>query len=304
MRAYAPIIVFVYKRKEHTKKCLDALSQNQNAGSHDLYIFADGARTEAEQKDVQDVRNLIRKYEGSSSFHKVVIKESDVNKGLAKSINEGVSAIISQYGRAIVVEDDLITSKDFLTYMNGALDYYDSDERIGSISGSTYPVKGLENYPFDVYAIKKGECWGWGTWKRVWQNVDWSIMDFQHYKKNRKLRRKFNSLEYGLDNMLVNQMEGKIDSWAVRWCYHLFKNDLMTVYPRTSKALNIGLDGSGTHCHQAFGLEKNFAVSNETIFMHVEYDKKLAKEVAKYESRQTWIGRRIMSVLFGVFSRR
>lgn len=56
--------------------------------------------------------------------------------------------------------------------------------------------------------------------------------------------------------MLVNQMEGKIDSWAVRWCYHLFKNDLMTVYPRTSKALNIGLDGSGTHCHQAFGLEK------------------------------------------------
>ena len=55
-------------------------------------------------------------------------------------------------------------------------------------------------------------------------------------------------IEYGLDKMLVMQMNGKIDSWAVRWCYHLFFHNLLTVYPKVSKTLNIGFDGSGTHC--------------------------------------------------------
>ena len=48
-----------------------------------------------------------------SNFKRVIIEESSKNKGLAKSIIEGVSEIINQYGKAIVVEDDLITAPDF-----------------------------------------------------------------------------------------------------------------------------------------------------------------------------------------------
>lgn len=301
MKTFAPVILFVFKREEHTRKCLEALNENENVQNHDLYIFADGARNEAEEEDVGKVRRLIREFEGQSRFHSVNILESDRNKGLARSIIGGVTEVINQYGKAIVVEDDLITSKDFLTYMDGALDYYEADEKIGSISGSTYPVKGLRNCQFDVYAIKKGECWGWGTWAEVWNQVDWSVSDFKQYMEDAKMRREFDSLEYGLDKMLCNQMEGKIDSWAVRWCYHLFRRGLLTVYPKESKALNIGLDGSGTHCSQDFNLDRGFGTGTNVHFVPVEYSRSLAKEVARYERDQVGIGTKILGKLKQVF---
>lgn len=283
---YTPVILFVFKRKEHTEKCLCALNKNDEANYHDLYIFADGARNQKEIRDVEKVRTLIRDFKKQNNFRRVIIEESPENKGLAKSIIEGVSKVINQYGKAIIVEDDLITSPDFLTYMENALYFYEKDETVGSISGSTYPVKELSKYPFDVYAIKKGECWGWGTWAEIWNQVDWEVKDFEKYFSNKKLRRNFDSLEYGLDNMLCNQMSGKIDSWAVRWCYFLFKNNLLTIYPRESKALNIGLDGTGTHCNQDFKLDKGFGRGKHVEFIPAEYDKRIARKVAIYERSQ------------------
>ncbi len=38
----------------------------------------------------------------------------------------GVSEIINKYGKVIVLEDDLITTPDFLAYMNEGLNYYDA----------------------------------------------------------------------------------------------------------------------------------------------------------------------------------
>ena len=283
---YTPVILFVFKREEHTEKCLWALNQNDEAKYHDLYIFADGARNQDEIKEVETVRALVHDFVKHSNFKRVIIEESSKNKGLAKSIIEGVSEIINQYGKAIVVEDDLITAPDFLTYMENALDFYREDKKVGSISGSTYPIKELLEYPFDVYAIKKGEGWGWGTWAEVWNQVDWEVKEFEEYFSNKRLRREFDSLEYGLDNMLCNQMSGKIDSWAVRWCYFLFRNDLLTIYPRESKALNIGLDGSGTHCNQDFKLDKGFGRGKYVEFIPAKYSERLAKKVAIYERSQ------------------
>lgn len=304
MIEYAPVIVFVFKRPEHTRKCLQALDNNYDAKNHDLFIFADGARNEAEKKGVDDVRYMVRKYSKNSHFNHVTIKENDRNRGLANSIIEGVTQVIREYGCAIVVEDDLVTSRNFLLYMNGALSYYENDGRVGSVSASTYPVKGLEHYPFDVYMIKKGECWGWGTWNKNWEKVDWLVSDFLEYRKDRKQRKAFNALENGLDGMLINQMEGKIDSWAVRWCYYLFKNDLLTVYPKISKALNIGFDGSGTHCNRDYGLKKSFGPSNKTHFIPAEYNAKLAKQVAEYETCQLGILSRLMMFFAGIMKNR
>ena len=60
---------------------------------------------------------------------------SEVNKGLAKSIISGVSEILDKYGKAIVVEDDLYTSRSFLRFMNDMLNKYELDERVMQVSG-------------------------------------------------------------------------------------------------------------------------------------------------------------------------
>ncbi len=245
----APVILFVYNRLDKTKQTLDALNNNVGVEETDLIIYADGAKNIEGREAVMAVRNYIENvFAPISRFRSVKLIKREKNRGLAASIIDGVTEVITQYGTAIVVEDDLLTSVDFLNYMNGALSFYKDMRQIGSISGYTEPIKYLKKYKKDIFITRKGECWGWATWKDRWVTVDWKVSDFESYYRDENRRKAFNSIGGGLDNMLCLQMEGKLDSWAVRWCYHLFSNNMLTVYPRVSKTRNIGMDGSGTHC--------------------------------------------------------
>lgn len=244
----APVALFVYKRVDKLIECLTALEKNHGARETILYIFCDGPKKKEDTIAVQQVREYIHAYKNKDKFKDIYVIESEANKGLANSIIGGVTEVVNKHGKVIVVEDDLITTQDFLQYMNDALDFYEDMKEYGSISAYTLPMKQLDKYPKDIYVTRKGECWGWGTWQDRWNKVDWSVSDYEEYYNDKKRRKEFDSIEYGLDRMLVMQMEGKIDSWAVRWCYHLFFHNLLTVYPKVSKTLNIGFDGSGTHC--------------------------------------------------------
>lgn len=281
----APVILFVYNRLDKTKQTLCALNENVGVEETDLIIFADGAKKIDEREKVIEVRNYIEnEFVVMSRFHRVKLIKSDLNKGLANSIIEGVTEVIKQYGEAIVVEDDLVTSKDFINYMNSALEYYRDIPTIGSISGYTAPIKYLKRYKRDVFITRKGECWGWATWKDRWLEVDWEVSDFVEYYKDMMKRREFNSIGGGLDNMLCLQMEGKLDSWAVRWCYHLFCNKLLTVYPRVSKTYNIGMDGSGTHCTATNRYDIQLSNTIKTCnFELLSVNRKIEQEIARFE---------------------
>lgn len=245
---YTPVVLFVYNRKDKLIKCLESLDNNIDARNTDIYIYADGPKGLADKEQVDEVRNYLDTYYAKSNFKSVTIKKSAYNKGLAESIIFGVTEVIRIAGQVIVVEDDLITAKDFLQYMNGALEYYKDKQKYGSISAYTPNLKALDKYNKDIYVTGKGECWGWGTWENRWKEVDWNVSTFSDYLNNKTKRKEFEKLQYGLDVMLRRQMKGEIDSWAVRWCYYLFENNLLTVYPRKSRVLNKGLDGSGTNC--------------------------------------------------------
>lgn len=281
----APVILFVYRRVEKTKECLAALEANYGVEKSDLIIYADGSKGEKDIKDVLEVRNYLREYQTKSLFRKVEIIEAEKNQGLANSIIKGVTEVINRYEKAIIVEDDLITAPDFLQYMNEALDFYENIKEYGSISAYTCPVRQLKKYKKDIYVTRKGECWGWATWKDRWEKVDWSVSQFDSYINNSELRKQFNELQFGIDNMLCDWKEGRVDSWAVRWCFHLFMEKLLTVYPRISKTKNIGFDGTGTNCGDNFEDKgKEFAVNLKKCHFEVlGIDYKLEHAVSIYE---------------------
>ncbi len=282
---YSPIVLFAYKRADKLKQCLEALEKNNDTEKSDIYIFCDGPKNEKEYQDVQEVRKYLTVYKQDSSFKKVEIIKNTVNKGLANSIIDGVTEVINIYGRVIVLEDDIITTNDFIRYMNGALEFYENFHQYGSISAYTLPIEGLKKYEKDVYVTRKGDCWGWGTWKNRWEKVDWAVSDFESYSKNKKIRKQFESLQTGIDHMLEMQVCGEIDSWAVRWCYFLFKNNLLTVYPKASRSFNIGVDGTGTHCGNISEIYKfeETEYSEQCRYEILGIDKKLEKEASLYE---------------------
>jgi len=271
----SPIVLFVYNRKEHTKKTVEALQQNSLAKESDLFVFSDGAKKPENQKDVEDVRNYIKSIDG---FKKIKIFESEKNLGLAKSIINGVTKIVNEYGKVIVLEDDIVTSKYFLEYMNRGLDIYEKDEQVISIHGYIYPIE--EKLP-ETFFIKGADCWGWATWKRGWDLFESDGKKLLAELKEKKLIKEFDfSGSFPYSNMLKAQIAGKNNSWAVRWYASAFLKNKLTLYPKESLVYNIGLDKSGTHC------------GSEDIFNKTDTVDDIKIEINKIEIKENSIARK------------
>lgn len=241
----APVVMFVYNRLDSVEQTIENLKRNELANQTDLFIYSDAAKKEKQVENVKRVREYIHKIDGFKSVH---IVEAKKNKGLAKSVITGVTEIINERGKVIVVEDDLITAPQFLSFMNDALQFYENEKTIWSISGYQFPFEIPGTYTKSVYTAYRSSSWGWATWKDRWETIDWKIQDYSSYKYNPIKIAKFCRGGTDLDKMLRYQMQGKIDSWAIRWCYNQYKQDKLTIYPTKSLVNSIGTDGRGTHC--------------------------------------------------------
>ena len=238
----APIVLFVYNRLEHTKQTLEALQNNELAKVSELFIYSDAAKNEDNIEKVQKVREYIKSIDG---FKKVTIIEREKNWGLANSIIDGVTRIVNEYGKIIVLEDDLVTSQYFLKYMNEALEMYKDEKRIASIHGYIYPIDGLP----ETFFIKGADCWGWATWNRAWKAFEPDGKKLLEDLQSKKLEREadFNN-SYNFTKMLKDQIAGNNNSWAIRWYMSAFLKDMLTLYPGESYVQNIGFDCNATHC--------------------------------------------------------
>lgn len=239
-----PVAIFTFTKLEPLKQTIQALAKNNHAKNTELFVFSDGPKNEYIKSKVDHVRDYIRTIEG---FKKVNTSFATINKGLANSIIEGVSQVLEKYDSVIVLEDDLITSPNFLTFMNQALEFYRDYENIISISGYSPPVKVPVGYKNDNYFTLRASSWGWATWKDRWAKVDWQVKAYPHFQNNFKARRRFNYMGSDMTGMMKKQMNGKLDSWAIRWCFHQFQYELYTVFPIESKINNIGFDSNATH---------------------------------------------------------
>lgn len=233
----APVVVFAFKRIDLLSKTLEALSQNYLALDSDLIVFSDGPNKESDIKQIEYVRSYLSTITG---FKSIKIINSSSNKGLANSIIGGVSEVLRDYDRVIVLEDDLVTSRNFLNYMNEALNYYENNTKVFSIAGFSIPI--VNESEVDVYFTQRSNSTGWATWKDRWEKIDWEVSDYINFKKNKSRRKKFNKMGSDMCHMLDKQMKGRLNSWAIRWCYHQFKYDLFSVHPYKSKIVNIGFD--------------------------------------------------------------
>jgi len=238
----APIALFAYNRLPHLQRTVAALQNNLTATEADLFIFSDGASTNEAEAQVKAVREYSKTIRG---FKSVSIITRHVNYGLGKNIIDGVSEMLLQFDKVIVVEDDLVTSPHFLNYMNEALEIYEDEERVISIHGYLYPVK--QKLP-ESFFIRGADCLGWATWKRAWKFFE---SDGQKLLDAIQLSGEvdvFNYMGcYPYLGMLKDQIEGKNNSWAIRWYASAFTNNMYTLFPGRSLVYHAGGDGSGTN---------------------------------------------------------
>jgi Glycosyl transferase family 2 len=244
MEKLAPIALFVYNRPNHTRQTIEALQLNSEAKNSDLYIFSDAAKNEAAKTAVNEVRDYIKQVSG---FRKVNIVERDSNWGLANSVIDGVTHLCNEFGKVVVLEDDLVVSPHFLEFMNSGLAKYEFDEKVMQIAGYMFPIN-LKTSE-DAFFMPLTSSWGWATWKRAWQHFDPSAKGYELLVKNSTLKRSFDiDAKYPYFKMLESQINNKVDSWAIRWYLSVFLLNGLVLYPRESLVENFGFDGSGVNC--------------------------------------------------------
>lgn len=239
----APVALFAYMRPDHLATTVRTLACNPEAARTQLTVFCDGAKKPQHQSGVDAVRRLAASIQG---FASVTVVAREHNFGLAANVIDGVTRVVGEHGRVIVVEDDLMLSPYFLRYMNDALDRYTNDDRVISVHGYVYPVQRM--LP-EAFFLRGADCWGWGTWRRGWAlfNPDGQILLNELKQRNLIKAFDFNGA-YGYSQMLESQIQGTNDSWAIRWHASAFLADKLTLYPGRSLVHNIGNDSSGTHC--------------------------------------------------------
>lgn len=234
----APIALFVYRRPDHTRRTIAALRACPEFTESPVVVFSDGPRDDAARAAVKETRTIV-----STLLPDARIVEAQTNRGLAESIIAGVSALTEEFGRVIVVEDDLIVAPDFLTFLNAGLEHYADNAPVMQISGHMF---GVDVGP-DPVLLPFISTWGWGTWARAWRQFDADTDDLDRLLRNRDVRTKFNlDGSYNYFAMLQRQRAGTVDSWGIRWYGSVFRKNGLTVYPPRSRVLNVGFD-EGTH---------------------------------------------------------
>lgn len=240
----APVILFAYKRPRELKATIQALQVNYLAPESDLYIFADAAKRPEDAPKVAEVRQLLDSVSGFRTIHR---DYATTNIGCADSVIRGISQVLEKHPTAIIVEDDLITTPNFLDYMNQGLVQYADSKQVYSVAGYTFPFQKPSGYAMDAYFIPRHSPWGWATWSDRWQSIDWDMTDYPAFIQDRQQQRAFMQGGSDLLGMLRDQMEGRADAWDIRFCYNRFKANGLTVYPTQSKVENIGFGQEATH---------------------------------------------------------
>ncbi|MFV2081281.1 MAG: glycosyltransferase [bacterium] len=278
----SPIILFTYNRPFHTTRTVESLAKNRFADKSELIIYSDGPADSSVRTQVEEVRTCLR---GIRGFREISIIERENNLGLADSVITGVTEVLNKHGRAIVIEDDLILSENFLYFMNSALAHYEKDKIVYSVTGYSYPIRIPGSYNYDVYPFYRCSSWGWATWKNRWETVDWDVKDYDELKNSRTKIGLFNRGGEDLFDMLSLQVNGDVDSWAIRWCYSHFKNNALCLYPTEAHARNAGFDGTGVHSHvtNKFDVDLQNTHSDEIRFCPPEeINDEIARRILKF----------------------
>lgn len=278
----APVIVFNYNRPDHSKQVWEALGCNELAKETELYLYCDGPKANASDEMRQRIFSLhdqAKQYakdaEKHGTFKAVHVVCAAANKGLANSVISGVTEVINQWGKVIVVEDDLVTAPDYLHYMNVVLDHYEKFPAVFSVTGDRPPIDKMTipgDYEYDVFVNLRSWSYGWGTWKDKWMSVDWDLPTFEEYLKRPHQIEAFSRSGDDVHDMLLMQRNHQIDSWAIRFSYAHFINHAVSIMPVHSYITHIGFDGSGTHCPTITWHNDAYVHSKDIRLLNVIYE--------------------------------
>ncbi len=244
MKSKTPLMVVAFNRPTMLKETLYNLSRCDTVDDRDIYLYVDGPRHIADKSKIDAVIEVAKKWD-----HDVEIKRRGVNLGGVQNMILSVTEMLELYGKVIVVEDDILVSQSFLTFMDDALSMYEGNSKIWAINAYVDPKMIMpRQYKKDYFFAPRHSAWGWGIWKDRWAAVDFEIKDWRMKQNDISFIRELNMAGGDIVKMLDAEFSGELNCWDVQCTYYMRKNGLYTFRPRLTLTKNNGFGTECEHC--------------------------------------------------------
>lgn len=236
----APIGVFAYDRPSHLALTLERLERCHGFGAHPVTLFLDAASKPAARDGVLAVRHVAEEFAARTGA-RIVARQTNLKFG---NITKGIDQLCAESGEAIVVEDDIVVSPDFLTFMQAGLDAYREVPEVWMVSGTYIP--GMERLPKETFFLPVTFIWGWATWARAWRHYVPDVHEHARLLEGRRERARFDlNCHAGFVRLLRQTLAGH-DTWDIQWYASLFQGRGLALHCRRGLVWNSGTRG-GTH---------------------------------------------------------
>lgn len=239
-----PVLFVMFNRPEIAYK---SFLKIREAKPQRLYIAQDGARQnkEGEIEKVLETRKRIMNLIDWPCDVKTLFQQQ--NLGCGEGVFSAISWLFANEERGIILEDDCVVNLSFFRFMEEMLNKYNEDQRIGMVAGSnlipTYKET-RSSYFFSRYK----SCWGWGTWKRAWKNMDFDMSWRSSYMED-----VINNSGYYARGQSKWKFQLKcidsnyVSAWDWQWFFSLAAQNQLCIYPSVNLVSNIGNDKDATH---------------------------------------------------------
>jgi hypothetical protein len=173
----------------------------------------------------------------------------DSNLGLRRAVVDAVTWANSEYGRVIVLEDDIRAGPQLIEFLNYGLMAYQEQTKIAHINGYNLVPKDHLTNPDNASRLSiYPESYAWATWDRAWQKYD----DNLTWAKDASISdiRKVCGSTIGALRWKQNFSDAsaeRIDTWAYRWLASMWEQNWAMVSPNKNIASYHGnIDGTHT----------------------------------------------------------
>lgn len=248
IRVSTPILIIGFNRPNKLMKVLDSALQH----STNVFVALDGPRRDNPQDLalVNECRNIVK---SRPYFSTVRVNLLSDNVGCKIRMQTALDWFFSIVDEGIILEDDIVLSREFIDFCTDKLNKYRFDNNVLSISGWN-PIffdqtpGFLFHNNFFISSIPK--TWGWATWGDRWlvSKRDIVFSDLLLNDLSFTSQNFFQNFTYRCiwTYKLFLEIHSKNNTWDYSFFLESIVNKKTNIIPKQSLVQNIGFDQNAT----------------------------------------------------------
>lgn len=288
-----PVALVFFSRPDVLKLTFEAIRE---AKPSTLFLIQDGSRSGNlnDEIKIQECREIVKNIDW---YCKVFRNYSEENLGCGMRVFSGISWAFQHVDRLAIIEDDCVPSLDFFKFCEELLEKYKDDERIDMISGMNN-LGFFDKTPYDYFFTLYGTIWGWATWKRVWDTIDYKMNWLNDTDATRLIENLHGKdrIKIGREKYRLLNSNEKLTSWSYQRGINALLNSRLAIVPKFNLITNVGITDNGANSLNSIkftpkGLrsvyymktyEINFPLKHpKYIINDIEYKRKLDRLMGK-----------------------